>query len=463
MLELLHKSALDLGAMVRRGDVSSVELTRLFLDRIERHDGELNAFVTVLRRRALLAARMADRRTRRAKPHQLGIFHGVPIGIKDLVPMRGTPTKMGSSAYRWFVSPIDVPAARRIKASGAVILGKLATSEFGVLPITEPDIHPPTRNPWNRDHTPGGSSGGSGAAVAAGLIPLAQGSDGGGSVRIPAAFNHLFGFKPSLSLLGNLHGGVNRLGLSTMGPLAHSVGDGAALLDVLRGHPDGHLERGGDFCLANSRRSPGRLRVVMSTACPLGGEVVAPIAAAVEATGRALESLGHHVEEVAAVNGEVAEFLPLWQQQLAAVPLLFGGESRLQPVTRWLRREGRGLDPDAVERARVSLRDKVEAFVGDADVVLTPTVGRFPPRVGEFDGLSPEEMFHAVAPVGAFTAIFNVTQGPAANIPAGVTAEGLPYGVQLAAHVGRDGVLLGLSRQLEEAMPWRDRRAPGYY
>lgn len=449
--------------MVRRGDVSSLELTRFFLDRVDRHDGELNSFVTVLRRRALAAARRADRRRSKEPGERLGVFHGVPLGIKDLVPMFATPTKLGSSAYRWFVSPIDAPAARRIKASGAVVLGKLATSEFGVLPITEPDIHPPTRNPWNRDHTPGGSSGGSGAAVAAGLVPLAHGSDGGGSVRIPAAFNHLYGFKPSLSLLGNLHGKLNRLGLSVMGPLAHHVDDAAALLDVLRGHPDGHLARGGDFCLSHCRRPPRRVRVAMSTASPLGGEVAAPIAEAVRAVGRALEDLGHEVVEGTRVEGEIEEFLPLWQQQLASVPLLVGGEKRLQPVTRWLRAEGRKLDPDDVERARVALRDKVERFVGDADVVLTPTVGRLPPRVGEFDGMSPEAMFRAIAPVGAFTAIFNVTQGPAASIPTGVTEEGLPYGAQLASHVGRDGLLLGLSRQLEEAMPWRGRRAAGYF
>lgn len=463
MQELLQKSALELGEMVRSGDVSSVELTRFFLDRVEKFDGELSAFVTVLRRRALLAARLADRRTRRLSSEQLGIFHGVPVGIKDLVPMFATPTKLGSNAYRWFVSPIDAPAAKRIKAAGCVVLGKLATSEFGVLPITEPDIHAPTRNPWNREHTPGGSSGGSGAAVAAGLVPLAHGSDGGGSVRIPAAFTHLFGFKPSLSLLGNMHGRLNRLGLSVMGPLSHYVEDAAAMLDVLRGHSDGHLARGGDFCLSHCRRPPRRLHVRMSTASPLGGEVEAPIAGAVEAVGRLLEELGHDVESAPSIHGDIDEFLPLWQQQLASVPVLFGGDSKLQPVTQWLRREGRTLDPDAIERARVALQNKVESFVGGADVVLTPTVAEFPPRVGQFEGLSPEEMFRAIAPIGAFTAIFNVTRGPAANIPAGVTADGLPYGVQLAAHVGRDGLLLGLARQLEQAMPWRARRAPGYF
>ena len=462
MQELLRASALELADLIRRREVSSVELTRFFLDRIERYDAELSSFVTVLRRRALIAAQLADRRTRRARPHDLGIFHGVPLGVKDLLPMRGTPTKMGSSAYRWFVSPIDALAARRMKASGCVILGKLSTSEFGVLPITEPDIHPPTRNPWNRDHSPGGSSGGSGAAVAAGLVPMAHGSDGGGSVRIPAAFNHLYGFKPSLSLLGNLHGPVNRQGLSTMGPLAHTVEDAAALLDVLRGHPDGHLQRGGDFCLANARRPMRRLKIAMTTDSPLGDSVAAPIVAAVEATARALEDLGHVVEQAPAMSGAVDEFLPLWKQQLASVPLLVGGEDRLQPVTRWLRREGRGLDPAAVNRARAALRDKIETFIGDADVVLTPTVGQLPPRVGEFAGLSPRQQFDAVAPIGAFTAVFNVTQGPAASVPAGATEDGLPYGVQLAAHVGRDGLLLGLSKQLEEALPWRHRRAPGY-
>jgi len=453
-------SALQLAEAVRRRDLSSEELTRFYLDRIARYDDRLSTFVTVLRRRSLLAARIADQRTRRRSSDDLPAFHGVPCGIKDLVPMLGTPTKLGSKAYRWFVSPFDAPTAKRIKRAGFIVLGKLATSEFGVLPFTEPDIHPPTRNPWNLDHTPGGSSGGSGAAVAAGLLPIAHGSDGGGSIRIPAAFCHLYGFKPSLSLLGNMHGKVNRLGLSVMGPLCHTVEDAAAMLDVLRGHPDGHLGRGGDLCLSQCRRPVRRLRIRMTVETPIG-EVAEPIARAVQKAAHLLEELGHHVDVAPRIEGSLEDFLPIWQAQIAAVPS--PGDAKLQAVTRWLRREGRVLDPDEVDRLRIALSDKVDALFGDADVLLSPTVPVYPPRVGEFEGLPPEELFRAVSPCGAFTALFNVTRGPSATIPAGVSPDGLPFGIQLGARVGDDGLLLALSRELEEAMPWRDRHPAAYF
>lgn len=461
MTDLLRASALDLAGLVRSGEISSEELTRFFLERIEKYDERLSSFVTVLRRRSVLAARRADQRTRRHAPADLPVFHGVPVGIKDLVPMLGTPTKLGSRAYKWFVSPFDAPAAKRIKRAGFIVLGKLSTSEFGVLPVTEPDIHPPTRNPWNDDHTPGGSSGGSGSAVAAGLIPIAHGSDGGGSVRIPAAFCHLFGFKPSLSLLGNMHGRVNkRLGLSVMGPLSHTVEDAAAMLDVLRGHPDGHLERGGDFCFSQCRQRVRPLRIRMTVETPIG-EVAPPIAQAVHRTARLLEELGHHVEQGPMIDGRVEDFLPLWQAQLAGVPT--PSDAKLQAITRWLRREGRSLDPQEVSRRHQALEDKVDEFFGEADIALSPTVPIYPPRIGEFDGLEPEALFNAIAPCGAFTALFNVTRGPAANIPAGISPEGLPYGVQLGARVGQDGALLALCKQLEDAMPWRDRHAAAYF
>jgi amidase len=463
MNELLDRSALELGDLIRQREISSEELTRFFLERIERFDGELSSFVTVLRRRAILAARLADRRLRSRGEEPIGVFHGVPTGVKDLVPMRGTPTKLGSRAFRWFVSPFDAPTARTIKRAGFVVLGKLATSELGALPITEPDIHPPTRNPWNLAHSAGGSSGGSGAAVAAGLVPIAQGSDGGGSIRIPAAFNHLFGFKPSLSLLGNMHGAVNRLGLSVVGPLAHTVEDAAAMLDVLRGHPLGDPVRGDDFCRSQCHRPPGRLRVRVTTRSPLGDETDAAIADGVRRTAELLEELGHEVETAPIVEGKLEDFLPLWQLQLALVPVPRIGDASLQPVTRWLRQTGRALDRRAVERAHAALKQEIDEQLDGADVLVTPSVASPPPRVGQFEGLAPEELFRAVAPIGAFTAPFNVTRGPAASIPGGVTGDGLPFGVQLGSHPGQDGILLALARQLEEARPWRGRRPAGYF
>jgi amidase len=448
-------SALELARRVRRREVSSEELTRYFLDRIERHDAQLSAFTQVLRRRAKVYARYQDYLVRTKHPDELPTFHGVPTALKDLTPMRGTFTRLGSKAYRWFVSPVDAPTAKLVKRGGFVVLGKTATSEFGVLPVTEPSIHAPTRNPWNVEHTPGGSSGGAGAAVAAGLVPIAQGSDGGGSIRIPAAFCHLFGFKPSPGLLGNLNGAVNKLDMSVMGPLAHCVEDAAAMLDVLRG--DVFSERSPTSLLAQCRVAPGRLRIKMVVETPLG-DVEPAIAAAVRATAKTLENLGHHVEPIARPEGTLEEFLPLWQLMLAAVPVLGPLESQLQPVTRWLRQAGRTLDLDEVKRMQRALADRTAAMFGDADILLSPTVPVLPPRVGQYASLGPRELFEAIAPIGSLTAAFNIAWRPAANIPAGIGANGLPFGIQLGGNVDQDAQVLALAHQLEQAMPWQSRR-----
>jgi len=446
--DLLRLTALEQAQLLRRRDVSSLELTKLYLDRIERHDGELNAFVTVMRRRALRQARRADRMLARGEGSRAP-FLGVPSAIKDLVPMLGAPAKLGSRAYRNFWPPFTGTVARRLERAGLVTLGKTSTSEFGVLPITEPDIHPPTRNPHNRAHTPGGSSGGAGAAVAAGLVPIAQGSDGGGSVRIPSAFCHLYGFKPSMATIGNLHGRVNVLGMSVMGPLARDVSDAAAMLDAMR---DDHRLT----MLEASKRPVGKLKIRFTLECPVG-ELDPRIGDAVSKTAKLLEELGHEVEQTSVAKAGVEEFLPLWQAQLAAVPVPRFLESKLQAVTRWLRQAGRALSLEEVEERQQALVQDLTDTIGDADVFLTATVPILPPKVGLVAGLGPREAFETIAPIGAYTAAFNLSWRPAASIPAGVTEDGLPYGVQVAAAAGEDTLLFRLSRQLEEAMPWRDR------
>lgn len=445
--DLLRLTALEQAERLRRRELSATDLTRLYLDRIRRHDGRIGAFVNRFERRALHQADRSDRAL--SHPDRRRPFLGVPIAIKDLVPIFGTKTMFGSRAYRHFLSPFTGTVARRLEGAGFVTLGKTATSEFGVLPITEPDIHPPARNPWNLAYTPGGSSGGAGAAVAAGLSPIAHGSDGGGSVRIPSAFCHLYGFKPSLVTIGNLHGRVNKLGMSVMGPLARDVSDAAAMLDVMRG--DHRLT-----LLGASRRPPHPLKVRMTLDCPVG-ELDPRIAQAVRQTGELLEDLGHHVEEVAATAVGLDDFLPLWQAQLAAVPVPPPLERSLQPVTRWLRQAGRQLDFDEVEARQERLAAQLAETIGEADVFLSATVPIFPPKVGSLEGLGPREAFEAIAPIGAYTAAFNLSWRPAASLPAGVADDNLPFGVQIAAAAGQDALLLALSRQLEEAMPWRDR------
>jgi amidase len=453
--DLLDRSALELGRLVRLRRVSSDELTRLCLDRIERLDPRVHAFVTVLGGAALRDARAKDAALDDALRGPMPAFYGVPTGVKDLDLVRGTFARMGSRAYRYFWSPVDGPVAASIRRGGFVIAGKLSTSEFGALPVTEPDIHAPTRNPWSLDHTAGGSSGGSAAAVAAGLLPIAQGSDGAGSIRIPSSFCNLYGFKPSRTRLPNPYRRIDPIAISAVGPLAHTVEDAAAMVDVLAGRATVDAMRDPASCLEQSRRAPGRLRIKFTTTSPLGA-AEPPIAAAVAAAARLLEELGHHVEEGSPPVGSLEEFLPIWQRQVANIPAL--ADRLTQPVTRWLRDEGRRHTRPAIERRHQDLSARVLAWFGDADLWLTPTVPVSPPAIGEWRHLGPEETFHAAARLGPFTAIFNLTGQPAASVPAGLSPAGLPIGVQLAGKPAADGVVLAVSRQLEEAMPWRQRR-----
>jgi len=453
----LRMSALEQADAIRRGALGSVELTRLHLERIARLDRELSAFVTTLPRRALRAAARAD--ALRARGGALPTFHGVPSAIKDIDMVRGAFVRAGSRAMRWMVAPVDGESVRRIKAAGCVVVGKTATSELAIMPVTEPEIHAPTRNPWHPEHTAGGSSGGSAAAVAARLLPIAHASDGAGSIRIPAAFCNLFGFKPSRGLLPNFYAASDPFGLSATGCVAHTVDDTAAMLDVLRGQP--YALASGDGAASLARRAalpPGALRVRLVLESPLV-EVDPEVRGAVERVAAALEAAGHRVEHGAPLAvGEVEEFVPLMARIVANVPIL--SRRVLQPVTAWMHREGKRVRPADAARAARALEARVLAWFGDADLILTPTVARTAPRVGAFRDLDARAAFAAASVLGAFTAPFNLSGQPAASVPAGFSSAGLPIGAQLVGPRDGDVRVLQVSRQLEQALPWRDRVPP---
>jgi amidase len=462
--DVLSATALEQAALVRSRALSSEELCRLYLDRIARHDPGLNAFVSSQRRRALSDARAKDVMVRRGD--SLPAFHGVPVGIKDLNLVRFAWTRFGSRGAPPIFSPVDDRTTASLRRGGFVVLGKLSTSELGAMPITEPDIHPPTRNPWNRWHTSGGSSGGSGAAVAAGLIPIAQGSDGAGSIRIPSAFCHLYGIKPSRGRVANAFGKDDREILYTCGPIARSVEDAAAMLDVMAGldvgrphwaPPPAKPYRAVFTASISNGGAPRPLRIRFATRAPIG-ETHPEIAAAVERAALLLADLGHQVEEGPLPEGSVEEFLPLWQHLIADFP--FAIWSRTQPVTRWLAEPGRSLRLEDVTALKRKLEARFLRDLGDADVWVTPTVAVPAPRVGSFAALPPAEAFAAAARIGVFTAAFNVTGQPAASVPLGLTSEGLPMGLQVAARLYHEEDVIAVSRQLEEAAPWRGRTAP---
>jgi amidase len=356
------------------------------------------------------------------------------------------------------ILPIDDFNVAQLRRGGFVLLGKLATSELGAMPVTEPDTHAPTRNPWSLDHSAGGSSGGSGAAVAARMLPLAHGSDGAGSIRIPAAFCHLYGLKPSRGRVRNQFGVRDRRILYTSGPLAHTVDDAAAMLDVMAGVLDGRTHWAPPPprpFRELARDKPRRFKVCWSTRSPFG-ETHPEIAAAVERAARLTAELGHEVEEAALPEGTLEEFLPLWQHMVGQFPL--ARWHRAQPVTRWLAEAGKKLRRRDVAAQHEAIEARLKPPLELPDLWLTPTVAQPAPRIGAFAGRSADEAFADAAKLGAFTAAFNLTGQPAASLPLGLTADGLPMGLQIAGRTFAEADVLQLSRQLEEAMPWRQRQ-----
>ncbi len=460
--------ALALARMLRAGSLSSEELVLECLERIDAYNPRLSAFVDVLRDRALAEARAADKRLARRRG-DTPLFLGVPVAVKDLNLARGSFTRFGSRAFEKFFSPFDDDVVAQLRRAGFVILGKSATSELGTLPVTEPDIHPPTRNPWDPDVTPGGSSGGAGAAVASGMVPIAQGSDAAGSIRIPASFCGLFGIKPSQGRVPNPYGLDDKKLIWTSGPIARTVDDAAAMLDVMAGVPSPATPsdaRTGSVPLPSrpfaelARERPPRLRLRVALRSTLV-ETDPDVADAVERVARTLEKQGHHIEErpMELPEGAIEDFLPVWQSSTVQAPVY--DWSVTQPVTQWMADKGRSLDPVAIQRLMEKLRRIALDQFGDADAWITPTVAVPPPRIGEWRNLSPLDVFERATRVGVFTAPFNVSWQPAASLPAGLSRRGHPIGVQIAGKPLADALVLALARAVEEEMPWTvDSRPP---
>lgn len=438
MTELHDLSALELAERIRNKTLRSEELVEHYLARIERLDPRYSAFVTVTKTRARWAAQHADKK--RGEPGT-GFFHGVPTGIKDLHFVRGVFTRSGTNGLPPIPAPADDVLVSRVRSGGFVFVGKTTTSELALLPVVEPDIHPPTRNPWDPERTSGGSSGGAAAAVAAHLLPLAPGSDGAGSVRIPAALCGLFGFKPTHSIVPNAHASIDGFGMTAVGPIARTVEDGAALLDVLTGYRPGVT---GSF-LASARSRPPRMKIGLLVRSPLGKTDATWVKAAEEAA-RELERRGHEVIPLEPVRTSIDEFIPIYSQLVLSIPILF--ESKLQPVTRWFREQGRRYTKDQVRERYESLKARVLESFGDADVVLTPTSAVGAPKVFSTRDLTAENTFRELSHLGAFTASANVLASPGASVPWSIV-DGMPTGVQLLGRPGEDRRVMALAAELE--------------
>jgi len=449
--------ALEQARLVREREVAPLELVEEYLGRIERLDPQLNAYVTVC----------ADEARATAQQQLEGPFAGVPMPIKDLVQTAGIRTTYSCKAYAEHVPDEDSALARRIRAAGFVVLGKSNTPEFGTIPVTESELNGICRNPWNTERTPGGSSGGAAAAVAAGLAPIAQASDGGGSIRIPASCCGIYGLKPSRGRTSPAPQG-DAYGLSVQGPVARTVADAAAYLDALAGP-----EPGDPFVapaperpfLEEAGRPPGRLRVALVLEPPVDVPVDPACSAAAEDAATLLTDLGHDVERVtptwnAGALGEL--FAVVWQ----TIPALYPGldTSQLEPLNAEFAARSDATSSADYVRAFVQLQSygrRVAEFVAGYDVVLTPTLAQPPVPVGWVrEPAEPWEQYERALAFTPFTAPVNVAGLPAASLPLAWTDDGLPIGIQLVASYGGEPVLVRLSAQVEDARPWADRRPP---
>ncbi|QWZ09023.1 amidase [Nocardioides panacis] len=459
MAELHDLTALEQGSAIRAGEVSSAELVEHYLARIERLSDTVGAFVTVTAEAA-----------RSAVPRGPGPLVGVPTAVKDLNTTAGVVTEFGSATMKGYVPDVSDEVVLRLERGGLVSLGKTSTPEFGSPCYTEPDNAPPARTPWDLDRMAGGSSGGAAAAVAAGLVPLAQGSDGGGSIRIPASCCGLVGLKPSR---GRVSGGPmygDPVGLGTAGPLARTVRDAAALLDVLAGPAVGDpfwAPPPPTSFLAACDVEPGRLRVARFRTPVIADAPLHPaVVDAYESATRLLVSLGHDVEEIdVPVPPEaVATFETCWAVLTALSAAPPGTEHLLRPLTAWLQERGRAVSgPEfglAVGEAR-RIASRAVRTLAPYDAVLTPTLAQPPLRIGEIrDDADPARDFENQKAFTPWTSAWNLTGMPAVSLPLHVSEDGLPVGVMLAGRPAEEHVLLGLSAQLEAAAPWADRTPP---
>ena len=465
MTSLHDLSALEQAAAVRRRETSSAELVDHYAERIAQHDASVGAFVTLTLDTAREQARAADAAV--AAGEDLPPLHGVPVGIKDLNLTEGVPTKLGSSVFSDFVPPLSDFVVDKLRAAGTISLGKTSTPEFGLPCYTEPDVAPPSRTPWDLSRSAGGSSGGSAAAVSAGLLPFAQGSDGGGSIRIPASVCGLFGIKPARGRIsaGPVVGDIT--GLATNGPLARTVRDAAALLDAMAGPMPGDphwAPPGAQTYLSVCDQEPGRLRIGRYRDNGLLADGLHPeCLAAWEATSALLAELGHDVEDVPAPFDPslVPSFETVWSVSAAGIPVDPAREQELRPLTRWLRERGRAASAVELTRALAALqlasRTAVTATAA-YDVVLTPTLAQLPAPVGWFqEAGDPRAEFDRMIGWTPFTAPYNTSGQPAVSVPLHWTPDGLPVGVMLVGRPADEVTLLRLSAQLEQARPWRDR------
>ncbi|MPQ97375.1 amidase [Modestobacter sp. I12A-02628] len=466
--QLHHLTALEQAAAVRDGTASPTELVEHHLARIDALDSGLGAFMTVTPERALAAAREAERRV--LAGGALPPLLGVPTGIKDLNLTAGVRTTFGSAVMADHVPDVDDHVVTALADAGTISLGKTNTPEFGFPCYTDNDVAGPARCPWDPSRLAGGSSGGAAVAVAAGMLPFAQGSDGGGSIRIPAGINGLFGIKPSRGRVSSAPLGGEVTGLGVLGPIARTVRDAAAMLDAMAGPVVGDPSwapplPAGETFLGYADAPVRRLRIgrYRDSGMP-GAELDPEVLAAFEDASALLADLGHEVEDLPAAPltpAVLGAFETVWSLSGTTLPVRPGQEARLRPLTRYLRERGLALSAQQAMEAMWSLRVFARRFLQATqgwDVLLAPICTMTPRPLGWFDGDGDGAAdFERQKRYAAFPAIYNVTGQPAVSVPLSWAGDGLPIGTMLVGRPADEATLIGLAAELEASRPWAHR------
>ncbi|MEB3288463.1 MAG: amidase [Leptolyngbya sp.] len=463
-LDLAFLPATAQAALIRQRQVSPLELVEIYLDRIERLNSALGAYVAVMADQARAEAQHKTEQMMTTDPADLPPLFGVSVSVKDLNPVAGVPCTYGLQAAQKRIAPQDDYIVTKLRQAGLVILGKTATSQMGSLPYTEPPGFPPARNPWNRDYTPGGSSGGAAAALAAGLCALSQGSDGGGSIRGPAFCCGLVGMKAARGRVSFSPAGERLNGLAVNGPLGRTTADAAALLDALSGY-----DLGDPYWLPDPNPSflsgltpPPPLRIGYATRLDPIGEADAVCRQAVYETVQRVEELGHTAEEVAFPNLDelIEPFTVVWQCVLAeaGIPWIV-----LEKLNRWLYWRAWRTNSGAYLRAVAKLQQvarEIVRFCAPYDVLILPVFMHPTIPVGAWQSLKSSQILEKVINWVAPCPPFNASGQPALAIPTGFSPLGLPVGVQLVGRPAAEATLFALAHQIETAYPWHHHHPP---
>jgi len=472
--DLLFRPVTELAELVRSGELSSAELVETSVRRIEELNPELNAFIDVFGDDAIAEAQQVSAGDERP-------FAGIPIAIKNNRAVAGRRLTMAANFAGDFITPHDTNVVAKLKAAGFIVVGTTTLPEWGIMPTTETARFGATRNPWDTDRTTGGSSGGSGAAVAAGMVPIAHANDGGGSTRIPAACNGLVGLKPQRGRISNAPE-AGEIFLVTDGVLTRTVEDTARVLDCISGPVLGDASWApppSEPFAATAAREPGTLRIVLALEPPMPDAVVDPqVEAATRATAELLTSLGHDVVEATPpwVRPDLADlftalFGPAICTQIALMEMINGRaptEDDMEPLSWAIWNLSKSIDSTSAMGAGYMLQAFARQFITWADqydAVLTPTLAELPVPLGTMSTMDrddPMAGFARSAMFTPFTAVCNISGQPAISLPLSQSSEGLPIGAHLIGKPAEEGNLLALSAQLEAARPWADRHPPAY-